>query len=189
LARNTISPTIAEIAIRPIEADDNIDELTALLHRSYAALGNMGLNYTAVDQSPETTRKRLSRGFGFAAVDPQQRIVGTIVFYPPRRSAGSPWLERPDVAHFGQFAVDPALQRCGIGSRLMDVVEQQAREVGAKEIALDTAEPAIHLIELYQRRGYRFIEYAQWRGKSYRSVIMSKSLGASQIGANEVIGS
>jgi ribosomal protein S18 acetylase RimI-like enzyme len=164
------------IAIRPIGPGDSIDELTALLHRSYARLGKMGLNYTAVDQSAETTRIRLSRGVGFAAVDPQESIVGTIVFYLPQHSTGSPWLERPDVAHFGQFAVDPALQRRGIGSRLMDLVEEQARAAGAEEIALDTAEPAIHLIELYQRRGYRFIEYAQWRGKRYRSVIMSKSL-------------
>jgi GNAT superfamily N-acetyltransferase len=171
-----VSTAAETIAIRPIGRDDCIDELTALLHRSYAGLGSMGLNYTAVDQGAETTRRRLSHGFGFAAVDRRDRIVGTIVFYPPRRSTGSPWLERPEVAHFGQFAVDPALQRRGIGSRLMDLVEQQARAVGAKEIALDTAEPAIHLIELYQRRGYRFIEYAQWKGKSYRSVIMSKSL-------------
>jgi GNAT superfamily N-acetyltransferase len=164
------------IAIRPIGPHDGIDELTTLLHRSYAGLGKMGLNYTAVDQSVETTRKRLSGGFAFVAVDRQDRLVGTIVFYRPRRSTGSPWLERPEVAHFGQLAVDPALQRCGIGSRLMDLVEEQARAVGAKEIALDTAEPATHLIEMYLRRGYRFIEYAQWRGKSYRSVIMSKSL-------------
>jgi GNAT superfamily N-acetyltransferase len=182
-----VSSAADAIAIRPIGPDDSIDELTALLHRSYAGLGNMGLNYTAVDQSAKTTRMRLSHGFGFAAVDPQERIVGTIVFYPPLRSTGSPWLERPDVAHFGQFAVDPALQRRGIGSRLMDLVEEQARAVGAKEIALDTAEPAMHLIELYQRRGYRFIEYAQWRGKSYRSVIMSKSLSASRLRADEMI--
>lgn len=164
------------IVIRPMGPDDSIDELTTLLHRSYAGLGNMGLNYTAVDQSTETTRERLSLGFAFVAIDPQDRLVGTVVFYRPQRSTGSPWLERPEVANFGQLAVDPALQRRGIGSRLMDLVEEQARAVGAKEIALDTAEPAIHLIELYQRRGYRFIEHAPWRGKSYRSVIMSKSL-------------
>jgi GNAT superfamily N-acetyltransferase len=171
-----VSTATETIVIRPIGPDDSIDELTALLHRSYAELGNMGLNYTAVDQSVETTRMRLSHGFGFAAVDPRKRIVGTVVFYPPQHSTGSPWLERPDVAHFGQFAVDPPQQRRSIGSRLMDLVEEKARAVGAKEMALDTAEPAIHLIELYRRRGYRFIEYAQWRGKSYRSVIMSKSL-------------
>jgi GNAT superfamily N-acetyltransferase len=171
-----VSITADVIAIRPIGPDDSIEELTALLHRSYAALGDSGLNYTAVDQSAETTRQRLKGGVGFAAVDAQDRIVGTVVFYPPGQSRGSPWLERSDVAHFGQFAVEPALQQLGIGSRLMDLVEQQARATGAREIALDTAEPATHLIGYYRRRGYRLIEYAQWRGKRYRSAIMSKSL-------------
>lgn len=123
------------IVIRPMGPDDSIDELTTLLHRSYAGLGNMGLNYTAVDQSTETTRERLSLGFAFVAIDPQDRLVGTVVFYRPQRSTGSPWLERPEVANFGQLAVDPALQRRGIGSRLMDLVEEQARAVGARETA------------------------------------------------------
>jgi len=92
------------------------------------------------------------------------------------RPLAPPWLERPDVAHLGQFAVDPDLQKLGLGARLMDTVEMRARSQNAKEIALDTAEPAAHLIAWYSRRGYRFIEYARWRGKKYRSVIMSKTL-------------
>jgi GNAT superfamily N-acetyltransferase len=172
-----VSTTADAIAIRPIGPDDSIEELTALLHRSYAVLGDMGLNYTAVDQSAEVTRKRLAHGIGLAAVDAQGRIVGTVLFHSPERSdGGSPWLARPEVAHFGQLAVEPALQRRGIGARLMQAVEDKARAAGATELALDTAEPAKHLIDWYARRGYRFIEYAQWRGKRYRSVIMSKSL-------------
>jgi hypothetical protein len=58
----------------------------------------------------------------------------------------------------------------------MAAVEAMARADGAREIALDTAEPAVHLVEWYARCGYRFIEYAQWRGKRYRSVVMSKAL-------------
>jgi GNAT superfamily N-acetyltransferase len=80
------------------------------------------------------------------------------------------------VAHVGQFAVEPALRKRGIGGRLMDAAEELARAAGARELALDTAEPALHLIDLYGRRGFRLIEYAQWRGKRYRSVIMSKTL-------------
>lgn len=37
--------------IRPIEPGDSLEELTRLLHRAYAPLGKLGLNYTAVDQS------------------------------------------------------------------------------------------------------------------------------------------
>jgi GNAT superfamily N-acetyltransferase len=165
------------VTIRPLGPHDSIKELTALLHRSYAALGAMGLNYTAVDQTPEVTRRRNSGGLCLVAVDPADRLVGTVLFYPPERTGdGSSWFNRPEVAKCGQFGVDPSFQKQGIGSRLADAVEAEARAAHAKEIALDTAEPATHLIEWYGRRGYRFIEYAQWRGKRYRSVILSKSL-------------
>jgi GNAT superfamily N-acetyltransferase len=168
------------ISIRPLAPDDDVEALTGMLHRAYAVLGAMGLNYTAVDQTPEVTRKRLGHGVGLAAVEPGGRIVGTLVYNPPAGPDSpkwlTPWLRRPDVAHFGQFAVEPALQKRGIGGRLMDAVEDMARAAGARELALDTAEPALHLIASYERRGYRFIEYAQWEGKRYRSVIMSKTL-------------
>jgi len=171
-------PTGADaILIRPIGPDDGIEALTDLLHRAYAALGAKGWNYTAVDQTVEITRRRLAEGTCLVAVDHDGRIVGTIMYNPARISyEGSPWLCRPDVAHLGQFAVEPSLQRAGIGARLMAAVEDMARADDAREIALDTAEPAVHLVEWYARCGYRFIEYAQWRGKRYRSVIMSKAL-------------
>jgi len=53
---------------------------------------------------------------------------------------------------------------------------------GATELALDTSEGADHLIAWYERKGFRFVEYAQWKGKSYRSVIMSKMLQQSSSG-------
>jgi predicted N-acetyltransferase YhbS len=165
-----------DIAIRAFGPDDNIEELTALLHRSYAALGARGLNYTAVDQTADVTQSRIGKGICLVAVERGERLVGTVLFQPSLTATGSPWLERPDVAHLGQFGVEPRLQKQGLGARLMDTVEMRARESNAKEIALDTAEPATHLIAWYSRRGYRFIEYAQWRGKTYRSVIMSKTL-------------
>jgi hypothetical protein len=45
-------------------------------------------------------------------------------------------------------------------------------------IAIRPLEPHDSIDELTAllHRGYRFIEYAQWRGKRYRSVIMSKTL-------------
>lgn len=108
---------------------------------------------------------------------PYPRLVGAICFHDASFTGGCPWYGRPEVASFHQFAVDPGFQRQGIGSALLDMAEQRARETGAKEIALDTAEGAAHLIALYERRGYRFIEYAQWSVTNYRSVIMSKKLG------------
>jgi GNAT superfamily N-acetyltransferase len=164
------------ITIRPLGADDSIEELTSLLHRSYAALGEMGLNYTAVDQAPEVTLSRMQGGVCLVAVDADGKIVGTAMFYRHGRSGDTPWFDRPQVAKCGQFGVDPPFQQRGVGAQLMQAVEDLARAGGASEIALDTAEEAAHLIDWYSRRGYRFVEYAQWEGKSYRSVILSKTL-------------
>jgi predicted N-acetyltransferase YhbS len=171
-----VSITADAISIRPIGPDDDVAALTDLLHRAYSALGARGWNYTAVDQTSEVTRKRIAGGVCLVAADADGRIVGTALFKAPGQELGSPWLRRPEVAHIGQLAVEPALQTRGLGGRLMAAVEETARVSGARELALDTAEPAVHLIDWYTRRGYRFIEHAQWRGKRYRSVIMSKAL-------------
>ena len=60
---------------------------------------------------------------------------------------GTPWLQRGDVAHFAQFAVEPQVQGGGVGSQLLAYVETTAKTAGAKEIALDTADPATHLVD------------------------------------------
>ena len=172
-----VSTSADPISIREFGPDDSVEELTAFLHRAYAALGAKGWNYTAVDQTVEMTRERLAEGTCLVAIDGENRIVGTIMYNPPHVAYdGSPWLCRPDVAHLGQFGVTPSRQRGGIGARLMAAVEAMARADGAREIALDTAEPAVHLVDWYARCGYRFVEHAQWRGKRYRSVVMSKAL-------------
>jgi hypothetical protein len=45
-----------------------------------------------------------------------------------------------------------------------------------KELALDTAEPAAHLIDWYQRLGFALVGHWKWGGANYRSVLMSKNL-------------
>ena len=150
--------------------------LTALLHRAYAPLAAQGLRYMATHQSDGVTRQRVDEGECFVAVA-DGTICGTIVFKDTVRTRGCPWYDRDDVASFGQFAVEPDLQARGLGRRLLSLVEDRAAATGAREIALDTAEPATHLVGWYGRLGYCFIGHAQWRHTNYRSVIMSKTLG------------
>lgn len=161
--------------IRELAPTDSIPEMTALLHAAYARLGGMGFNYTAVDQTEDVTRSRIVRGHCLVAID-DGAIVGTIMVYPPGRSAGCPCYERPDVATIGQFGVMPGRQGAGTGTRLLRCAEELALASGAAELALDTSEGADHLIGWYEREGFRFVEHAQWEGKTYRSVIMSKRL-------------
>ena len=162
------------LLIRRLTPADSIAELTGLLHAAYADLAGRGFNSTAVDQSDDVTRERIDGGECYVACD-GRLIVGTILFR--RRSLGGcPWYERPEVSVINQLGVSPRIQSHGVGRRLMEFAASRARASGAAELALDTAEGAHHLIQWYERLGYRFIEHTQWRGKVYRSVIMSKSL-------------
>lgn len=146
-----------------------------MLHLAYQSLGDAGLNYTAVDQSEAVTRNRIAGGSCLVAVH-DGKLVGSIVFRSKTQKGGSPWMDRRDVATFGQFGILPKYQSRGLGSRLLEVVERMATDDEAEELALDTADQAEHLIRYYQKRGYRKIEHVQWSGKRYRSVILSKTL-------------
>jgi len=159
--------------IRLITPQDSIAQLTLLLHRAYARLAERGMRFVASHQDEQTTRCRIARGECYLAVHREQ-LIGTITLRDAEHTRGSPWLDRPDVANCGQFAVEPAFQCRGVGSRLLAFVEDRARTRGVAELALDTAEPAEDLIRFYATRGFRFIEYVQWDSVNYRSVVMSK---------------
>jgi GNAT superfamily N-acetyltransferase len=164
------------VSIRPLRPDDPIADITDLLHRAYAALATQGFRFWASHQDEAATRKRFSEGHGYVA-ERDGKVVGTITLKTKESTKGSPWYDRPDVASFGQFGVEPALQGNGIGGELLRTVEQRAIREGVAELALDTAEGATRLIDLYSKRGYRFIEYVDWRpDTNYRSVILSKTL-------------
>jgi GNAT superfamily N-acetyltransferase len=166
----------AEPVIRLIKPDDSIEELTHLLHRSYAALAERGMRFVASHQNEAKTRHRISRGECYLAIH-EGKIIGTIIWRAATQTNGTPWYDRPTVSSFGQFAVEPAWQQRGIGSRLLTIAEQRAATTGATELALDTAESADDLIRYYNKRGYRFIAYAKWDVVNYRSVILSKRIG------------
>jgi len=163
------------IEIRRWQKSDDIVRITEILHRSYAQLANLGFNYYATWQGDEVTRSRLESGFSYLAII-NNLIVGTITLRVPPNVTGCIWYDRGDVASFGQFAVDPSYQNEGIGSRLLETVEAKARIDGIPNIALDTAEGAQHLIDLYESKGYKFSGYADWEVTNYRSVILNKTI-------------
>lgn len=168
-------------AIRPLAPSDSPEALTALLHRAYARLGAMGLNYTAVDQGVEITRDRFASGQGFVA-EQAGVVVGTVVVSGPLDADKRPdaracaWYLRRDLAHLHQLGVEPAAQSQGIGQALIAACERWAVDQGFRAIALDTAMPATHLRQRYAALGYIEVGDVQWSGKRYRTVIMVKPL-------------
>jgi predicted N-acetyltransferase YhbS len=156
---------------------DSLESMTALLHRSYAPLLARGLNYTAATQPLDTTRKRLGSASLALVARRQDVIVGTIAYYERQTFVGGPsWFGRDGVALFAQFAVEPVLQRLGIGRALLDAIETRARSDGRAELACDTALDAAELVAYYERLGYRKVEEHQYQRASYRSAVLSKAL-------------
>lgn len=161
--------------MRPYSTSDSLDELTDLLHRAYKQLADMGFRFFATHQKPEDTAERIRNAFCWVG-ELDGRPVATICLYGTSDPESTcKWYRKPGVWKFGQFAVEPALQRSGLGTALMNLVEDYARRSGANEIALDTAEGAHHLINYYSRSGYRLVDHVQWGNTNYRSVIMSKA--------------
>lgn len=161
--------------IRDLAETDSITAITALLHAAYAPLSTRGLRYHASHQDDATTLRRLRRGIPFVA-DNGGEIIGTVTLYRPSSDSPCEWYRRPDVYHFGQFAVRPDLQRKGIGLQMYKRVESTARSLGATELALDTAEAAAQLRRWYKSLGFRFVQFTSWDVTNYRSVVLSKSL-------------
>lgn len=164
-----------QVTIRALNESDSLEELTDLLHRAYRVLADMGLRFLATHQDVATTKQRVSSGHCFIA-ELNGKVVGTICYYEPSRKTGCDYYKKKGVAHVGQLAVEPMQQRLRIATKLMKHAEDFARERGMHELALDTAEPAIHLIEWYARIGYRIVGHQQWEVTNYRSVVMSKLL-------------
>lgn len=173
------------VEVRALAPTDPIAPITALLHRAYASQRERGMDPLAGRQSVEITRQRCYRGRTFLALTPTtgspsanfaNRLLGTILFQEREDAAFPPWFLRKDVTHFSQFAVDPTLQRGGVGSALLARVERETLAMGASELALSMAEPDTLLQAYYERRGYRVVQTWQWPYTNYRSLIMSKNL-------------
>jgi GNAT superfamily N-acetyltransferase len=160
------------------ERRESFEELTRLLNAAYGQLGEMGLNYVAVDQGAEVTRRRVEAASACWVARTNGALAGTLSYYgEARHRAGPDWYRREDVGYFGQFAVDPPLQRAGIGATLLGAAEARALAEGKREFACDTADRAAHLIATYLRRGFRVVGKHRWGHAGYESVILSKRLG------------
>lgn len=163
------------VLYRYLTEDDDVDEITAMLHEAYEPLAAGGMRFVASHQDSAMTRRRLDQGDTIVAVD-QGRIVGIVTLARADATGGAPFYDAPGVASFGQFAVRPSHQRRGIGRTLLGLVEDRARELRVQCLALDTSEHAADLIAFYQSLGFHVVAFHRWSTVNYRSVIMAKDL-------------
>lgn len=165
-----------DIEVRPVRDSDDIDALTDLIHRAYAAHLEHGLRYWGTHQSSADTLERLRSGQALLLLV-AGRIAGTATVRPPQPASPVALYRDPQVRSLSQFCVDPAHHGRGLGRRLHEEALAVARRSGASTMALDTAAPATGLIRLYESWGYRVVGSADWRpDTNYESVVMARPL-------------
>jgi ribosomal protein S18 acetylase RimI-like enzyme len=82
--------------------------------------------------------------------------------------------------YFGMLAVDPALQRGGVGRALLVAAEEHCRKAGCTEMTMSTGEDRTELIPYYERVGYRVTSIEPSTSRAFkrpiRIVKMAKDL-------------
>jgi GNAT superfamily N-acetyltransferase len=92
--------------------------------------------------NPNKVRELLEKG-RFLLVEDDHTLVACI------------YIElRGDRGYFGLLAVDPARQRAGVGSRLIDAAEEHCRAAGCRFMDLTVVNLRKELPGYYRKRGY-----------------------------------
>ena len=110
------------------------------LGREYPAAGSAGFA-----DGWQRFVAELERGDVYVAVE-GERIVGAVRTKPQERGL-----------YIQQIAVDPARQGTGVGSWLLQRIDELARARGLGGLSLETAEMAVANIRLYQRHGFEIV--------------------------------
>lgn len=87
----------------------------------------------------------LARGDVYVALD-GERIVGVVRTKPQEKDL-----------YIYQIGVDPARQGTGVGSWLLQRIDEVARARGLGGLTLETAEMAVANIRLYRRHGFEIV--------------------------------
>ncbi|NTJ66394.1 GNAT family N-acetyltransferase [Agrobacterium rhizogenes] len=119
---------MSEIALRRL--DDGFDRWDALLDLILASFAYMNERInppsSALALTPETLKAKAIGEITYIALD-GERLVGCIFCRPEAESL-----------YVGKLAVLPAAQGKGIGKRLLVLAEARARDLGLKDLRLET---------------------------------------------------
>lgn len=164
------------LTINPIGHGLDLIALTELIHAAYAPHAEKGLRYWGTHQTVQDTERRLASGQGFVA-KLSGNIVGTIMVRPPQPNSPVTIYQDANTWSISQLAVAPEFKGRGIGRALHEAASAHAASHGGKVIALDTAAPAVGLINMYRSWGYDVVGEHDWRPHTnYISVLMRRAL-------------
>ena len=145
-------PITETIIIRPIEEKDN-KEIAALIRKVFEEFD--APKTESVYSDPLTDR--LFQSFyqhpraGYWVVEYNSNIVGGCGFYPTEGLD-------TDCAEIVKFYLSPLLRGKKVGSALLNMVEEKAKESGYKQLYIESFPQFQNAVSLYERKGFRHLE-------------------------------
>lgn len=95
--------------------------------------------------TPETLQERLEKMTIFVAINPTNRIVGTIACSVVSRGEG----------HLRGMAVLPSMRGTGVAAQLLSNAETELRSRHCRHVTLDTTKPLERAMHFYEKHGYQ----------------------------------
>ena len=115
-------------------------------------------------------------------VDTQALMASNIRFFVARWASravgcGAMVIDHDDgSAELKRMFVDPTSRGRGVARALLELIEEQARSLGLRQILLETGVKSVEALGLYRRRGYRECGPFGSYGPDPQSVFMEKKL-------------
>lgn len=127
------------------------EDLQALLHQSYSENTKYGVYFDATTVSLEDVYQHLQHNLCYFLVEDGE-VLSTI-------SLRMPWSPNPGplaVPHIGWFATRPNIEKKGVGSALLNWLEEEIlkKQFKVPFVTLGTADSHPWLGEMYEKKGY-----------------------------------
>jgi GNAT superfamily N-acetyltransferase len=123
-----------------VAAPSDGESITALINRAFKRAESFLIDGNRIDL--ETVQSLLQKG-KFLVAEDNASLTGCVYVEP-----------RGDRAYLGLLAVDPAQQKAGLGSKLMNAAEDFCRKAGCRFIDLQIVNVREELPGFYHHRGY-----------------------------------
>ena len=133
---------IGQITLRAAAVED-APTILRLMRAAFAEYeGVLDPPSGAHQETIESVRRNIATGAVMAVVADEP---AGFAFYKPRDG----------LLYFGRLSVLPQFRNQGLGTALLDYVERVAKDVGADGVSLGVRVQLPHLLERYERLGYR----------------------------------
>ena len=150
-----LAPQVEQESVIRIGTNTDLNALALVMERAYAQRDNLALPTTAKQVSSEEIELDLNTpGAWIYTAELGSRVAGFAIGFPYSETPGAVTDTRTE--YLSLLMVEPAFWGRGIGSRLLDLVELQARQAGRQHVLLWTRQANNSRTQsIYARRHYK----------------------------------